>query len=169
MVSIHAPVWGATIPQHSRHLVDCFNPRTRVGCDQKQVRRFSVTKFQSTHPCGVRHFSSKTVRAMARFNPRTRVGCDRQTESRPLPPIEFQSTHPCGVRRASYSNSNAVQSFNPRTRVGCDLLSYLASCYGGCFNPRTRVGCDGCQATTTARYAFQSTHPCGVRPKTKGH
>ena len=32
-VSIHAPVWGATMVFLLLSLVLCFNPRTRVGCD----------------------------------------------------------------------------------------------------------------------------------------
>ena len=32
-VSIHAPVWGATLTYASSKLGLCFNPRTRVGCD----------------------------------------------------------------------------------------------------------------------------------------
>ena len=78
--------------------------------------------------------------------------------------------------------------FNPRTRVGCDLASLdvagitgisihapvwgatcavrVLSCY---FNPRTRVGCDYDMAIDVYnKVAFQSTHPCGVRPDKMG-
>ena len=34
LVSIHAPVWGATLVKIRLLLIFCFNPRTRVGCDQ---------------------------------------------------------------------------------------------------------------------------------------
>ena len=33
-VSIHAPVWGATLVVVSVKPWGCFNPRTRVGCDR---------------------------------------------------------------------------------------------------------------------------------------
>ena len=33
-VSIHAPVWGATKRKLTGRPIQCFNPRTRVGCDQ---------------------------------------------------------------------------------------------------------------------------------------
>ena len=33
-VSIHAPVWGATCVLIVCLCIGCFNPRTRVGCDQ---------------------------------------------------------------------------------------------------------------------------------------
>jgi len=33
-VSIHAPAWGAThIPLLFAHVLDCFNPRARMGRD----------------------------------------------------------------------------------------------------------------------------------------
>ena len=58
MVSIHAPVWGATY---------------------QIVLNFSVTAFQSTHPCGVRQDARSKSKACHRcFNPRTRVGCDQR-------------------------------------------------------------------------------------------
>ena len=77
LVSIHAPTWGATSaitcpklsslfqsthPRGVRHrvwnktvYVDCFNPRTHVGCDRMSGND-GVDKigFQSTHPRGVR-------------------------------------------------------------------------------------------------------------------
>ena len=55
-VSIHAPARGATrkaLRHHRRR--DCFNPRTREGCDKKSVTTPSTPRlFQSTHPRGVR-------------------------------------------------------------------------------------------------------------------
>ena len=54
-VSIHAPVWGATFYSSFATGELGFNPRTRVGCDAVGVRFRNITKFQSTHPCGVRH------------------------------------------------------------------------------------------------------------------
>ena len=39
-VSIHAPVWGATNGKIlSMTITQCFNPRTRVGCDMRHVER----------------------------------------------------------------------------------------------------------------------------------
>ena len=58
-VSIHAPVWGATQRWPRQQPRQCFNPRTRVGCD-----------------CG----SCCSKRSDFGFNPRTRVGCDVQTD-----------------------------------------------------------------------------------------
>ena len=75
-----------------------FNPRTHVGCDQvgwgnwhptrisihaptwgaTELARLTsiVTKFQSTHPRGVRLKVSAKVFPVCDFNPRTHVGCD---------------------------------------------------------------------------------------------
>ena len=78
----------------------CFNPRTRVGCDQVcSIIGDAKTLFQSTHPRGVRpHTGSAPPRPWRRFNPRTRVGCDGM----------------------SLVKSLGSMGFNPRTRVGCD-------------------------------------------------
>ena len=187
MVSIHAPVWGAT-------------NRIAMSLTNKS--------FQSTHPCGVRHPIKRRHSGMVSvsihapvwgatklihlliiqvcvsihapvwgatsvvhghyrrrcFNPRTRVGCDTCPTSQIL----------CRV------------CFNPRTRVGCDWRFLRFRRYLRSFNPRTRVGCDGVKNLDRIRKGvsihapvwgatsipvrgnaggwFQSTHPCGVRP-----
>ena len=49
-VSIHAPVMGAKRDPCLGRQTDCFNPRTRDGCEyQVMVLRLSCL-FQSTHP-----------------------------------------------------------------------------------------------------------------------
>ena len=65
LVSIHAPVWGATRISHAtQSSYHCFNPRTRVGCDAKNILIIILSKFQSTHPCGVRPQSSINLCSM---------------------------------------------------------------------------------------------------------
>ena len=54
-VSIHAPARGATSPCFVWHPYVRFNPRTRKGCDQFDIRR---------------------AQGDIGFNPRTRKGCD---------------------------------------------------------------------------------------------
>ena len=102
VVSIHAPVWGATRPSDTKK---------------------PLIKFQSTHPCGVRRPSNIAMTRFLCFNPRTRVGCDDVVFADVLPLIEFQSTHPCGVRPQYPSHWQCRACFNPRTRVGCDIQS----------------------------------------------
>ena len=103
-----------------------------------------VTKFQSTHPRGVRRPSGPYP------------GCDRR----------FQSTHPRGVRRRWRCLPLACRNrFNPRTRVGCDQRGVRCP-QGGwpCFNPRTRVGCDRGKNPVSGRGRDVSIHaPGGVR------
>ena len=124
-VSIHAPVWGATIiilipmvvflfqsthpcgvrqtGQAQSEPQRCFNPRTRVGCDGIPTIRFICKLFQSTHPCGVRRLYCFKRCGFQSFNPRTRVGCDN-SKAREFGILWFQSTHPCGVRRLSWGD-----------------------------------------------------------------
>ena len=144
MVSIHAPLWGATYILAFYLQVACsFNPRTPVGCDNlAHTEIVADMVFQSTHPCGVRladyqiRLIRKTVSihaplwgATLSLRPTTRL-------------CWFQSTHPCGVRRRRQQTQNWSRCFNPRTPVGCDALSMLPH---------------------RSRCKFQSTHPCGVR------
>ena len=77
-VSIHAPTWGATLCRCRSAPSTCFNPRTHVGCDSEnpQSSRFS-SRFQSTHPRGVRRAGLSSALTPECFNPRTHVGCDR--------------------------------------------------------------------------------------------
>ena len=142
----------------------CFNPRTRVGCDNLSMfssivgsvsihapvwgatdwvvfTRFSKL-FQSTHPCGVRHLKNICQSVSSSFNPRTRVGCD-------------------GEHRL---NKEFIKCFNPRTRVGCDgeLISQLSNIQVSIHAPVW--GATDKKAEHGYHYEFQSTHPCGVRP-----
>ena len=103
-VSIHAPVWGATVwSLVCARNMGRFNPRTRVGCDLAATWDFRSGTFQSTHPCGVRPSIRVDSFSLSCFNPRTRVGCDHRT---------------CYYLQP-------IKRFNPRTRVGCDLVTRL--------------------------------------------
>ena len=84
-----------------------------------QTKLILITKFQSTHPCGVRRVIRPRTTTQESFNPRTRVGCDAKSvyivkilsvsihapvwgatksTTRTQTGERFQSTHPCGVR-----------------------------------------------------------------------
>ena len=98
-ISIHAPTWGAT-------------PLGRLGTQR--------SRFQSTHPRGVRPPSCARGTPQRDFNPRTHVECD---------PLEL-------------SGSKGSLYFNPRTHVGCDKAFLRRGSRPFNFNPRTHVGCD---------------------------
>ena len=58
IVSIHAPAWGATnCFTFLFFYINCFNPRTRMGCDV--IWPYTFTLITTS------------------FNPRTRMGCDQ--------------------------------------------------------------------------------------------
>ena len=80
-------------------LKNCFNSRTRVGCDT-DVKRIvkQSSRFQFTHPRGVRQLFLYFFLFFLGFNSRTRVGCDLIG---PRPTAD-------------------ICRFNSRTRVGCD-------------------------------------------------
>ena len=124
----------------------CFNPRTRVGCDiWAFVYNKRYTLFQSTHPRGVRLASTVMQRMpWPGFNPRTRVGCDRVLWAVSCQLFTVSIHAPAW---GATSGSRTVRNVPLR-----------------CFNPRTRVGCDNaCVHTCAGMYGFQSTHPRGVR------
>ena len=99
-VSIHAPTRGATSNDN------CFLNATRVsihaptrGATDRYVWPVNSSLFQSTHPHGVRPFSSSLVQDVKSFNPRTHTGCDAAQTKKSSADM-FQSTHPHGVRLA---------------------------------------------------------------------
>ncbi len=150
-----------------------FNPRTRVGCDQRtQQERVEQQQFQSTHPRGVRQ------------GPLITIGLAKHV-----------SIHApaWGATRRFLWYPCVLRCFNPRTRVGCDHHHREQSGAPHCFNPRTRVGCDAMRTNRYRRFfevsihapawgatieasipsgppvMFQSTHPRGVRRDTSRH
>ena len=48
-VSIHAPVWGATTASDGIFRYQCFNPRTRVGCDEPNAPHVAIVGDVSIH------------------------------------------------------------------------------------------------------------------------
>ena len=135
-VSIHAPAWGAT---DRRHGPRCFNPRSRVGSDQRASGPFPFC-----------------------FNPRSRVGSDTILDA-----VEqglVVSIHAPAWGATTWRERWRAR-FNPRSRVGSDSIasSFAATRYGG-FNPRSRVGSDhGRRCWSAYSGEFQSTLPRGER------
>ena len=107
--------------------------------------------FQSTHPHGVRHLGSSTVKriklvsihAPTRGATRAKVVFYFRTL--------FQSTHPHGVRRGERNKVAKTLCFNPRTHTGCDEEFLLSLSSTERFNPRTHTGCDKCYVAKATR------------------
>ena len=169
----------------SSGLPDCFNPRTRVGCDPR---------------------GRKAGQAKKGFNPRTRVGCDvgsrgrganhpqvsihapawgatevtsrmqrvlhvsihapawgaTSIPSRDRTPLEmFQSTHPRGVRQVPVADGAGLRPVSihaPAWGATARFITWTAA--ASSFNPRTRVGCD------TASFERLRYH-AGFNPRTR--
>ena len=98
-VSIHAPVWGATM------II---------------LIRIILILFQSTHPCGVRPLNNNLPSKPIRFQSTHPGGVRLKRLVVEQGENWFQSTHPCGVRPHQLRPCAWRGSFNPRTRVGCD-------------------------------------------------
>ena len=136
---------GVRLQNYSSKITrQCFNPRTRVGCDERKLFATGVIDRVSIHaPVWGATIDPATVSPSECFNPRTRVGCDNKLRP-PTDKASFQSTHPCGVRRwlsVKIFSKRMFQSTHP-----CGVR--LKHC-----------------ANQTFEHLFQSTHPCGVRLK----
>ena len=144
LISIHAPQWGATFQiVRTSKCFTYFNPRTPVGCDLTCRARRSLTRFQSTHPSGVR-LATGLVDGLL-------IG------------ISIHAPQ-WGATRREQLLHGLLRDFNPRTPVGCDSRSPRSRPPARNFNPRTPVGCDcTSSADLTSGEQFQSTHPSGVR------
>ena len=146
-----------------RLATNCFNPRTRVGCED-DVKPLLITgnRFQSTHPCGVRsrRLDCDSVHDVSIHAPVW--GANLPSGSSKIKTV-FQSTHPCGVRTVNTANTaiGIVSIHAPVWGAKIEMtiaskalrVSIHAPVWGAnvnkfssgvlyCFNPRTRVGCE---------------------------
>ena len=147
-----------------------FNPRTHMGCDDKDGGGHVV--------CGV-SIHAPTWGATRLFSEVERsffVSIHAPTWGATISPTaarlsdEFQSTHPHGVRLYARGYRSFSQSFNPRTHMGCDFSSLSTFGRGRGFNPRTHMGCDRAARLSGQKMdRFQSTHPHGVRRRRKAN
>ncbi len=187
-ISIHAPARGATPagpPPSSKS--DHFNPRTRTGCDDNELRKADLDwNFNPRTRTGCDTAVNQFVITLEDFNPRTRTGCDDVMIDVRLD-VLFQSTHPHGVRPQFSCVLVIKWYFNPRTRTGCDLgnrvrivqpeISIHAPARGATLDMFHYAVMTDISIHAPARGAtsmsllmigqanrFQSTHPHGVRP-----
>ena len=167
-----------------------FNPCIRVGCDfrtrgedgtsvpvsihapawgatpSSMALMASATVFQSTHPRGVRQGSTSGFPNGGKFQSTHPRGVRPQLGSVDINQLRVSIHAPAwGATRFASNRGFTTCSFNPRTRVGCDFrVQYLSAfCYAfQSTHPR------GVRHTGPSRhcckFGFQSTHPRGVRP-----
>ena len=103
-------------------------------------------KFQSTHPCGVRHRCVlQKIHLSTSFNPRTPAGCDD----------EWQSACPASL---------AVSIHAPLRGATADRVDNVLERNVSIHAP-LRGATPMSAAWYKAKCWFQSTHPCGVRRK----
>ena len=103
-ISIHAPVQGATVDGLVNRLSAEISIHAPVqGATRQMGKCFIMLKFQSTHPCRVRHELMQYTGLKDKF----------------------QSTHPCRVRLELLKEIFLIINFNPRTRAGCDGHIFL--------------------------------------------
>ena len=144
-VSIHAPVWGATLTYQRLDDAHGFNPRTRVGCDWNKKPK-KVSGQVSIHApvwgatVGIGALSKMAIVSIhapvwgATATASEGLGVNQVSIHAPVwgatawgkvpsKLMMFQSTHPCGVRPRQKLIKPSLCGFNPRTRVGCDRLS----------------------------------------------
>ena len=167
-VSIHAPLRGATfVIDELRWEEGGFNPRTPAGCDTSSgLIRPIFSRFQSTHPCGVRPSGYGSCLSGNKFQSTHPCGVRPITRFGRCRSKEFQSTHPCGVRQPraqELRKSHAFQSTHP---CGVRLLTVATATLSSTFQSTHPCGVRrGSPAFFTPFSGFQSTHPCGVRHK----
>ena len=82
-VSIHAPARGATWQcQLDVSDTNCFNPRTRTGCDMVVITASTFTiRFNPRTRTGCDWGANDEIHTQLSFNPRTRTGCDFPKQS----------------------------------------------------------------------------------------
>ena len=127
MISIHAPVKGATyvLQQDLKILLSYFNPRPREGSDSPKV----VANFFNSY-----------------FNPRPREGSDLLTVVKSLLLTLISIHAPVkGATLLAWKCSVVKLDFNPRPREGSDRHFVKVHHKRINFNPRPREGSDDVQ------------------------
>ena len=121
LVSIHAPVKGATRPWRQKASFWLrFNSRTRKGCDET---------------------ISNIADSAKGFNSRTRKGCDAVSKMW-RGNVDVSIHAPVKGATSAIFRHNRHRGFNSRTRKGCDAFAWIYPSTLLGFNSRTRKGCD---------------------------
>ena len=143
-VSIHAPMWGATVAEFR----DAEHPQfqsTRPCGARRNVRLYSLLRsmFQSTRPCGARLAPLRLPKMSVRFQSTRPCGARLSFIAMTSSIVKFQSTRPCGARQGHWQKVRFGQTcFNPRAHVGRDEYTPVGGYWLLGFNPRAHVGRD---------------------------
>ena len=120
----------------------------------------TVSKFQSTHPSGVRPGRHRLLLGRGAIS----IHAPQWGATSYIPPatpaIVFQSTHPSGVRLRRLCTGCRLSDFNPRTPVECDHPPRMWLARHAISIHAPREGCDYQNGDPTdVRTVFQSTRP----------
>ena len=125
-------------------LSQCFNPRTRVGCDSPPTNRiFAAQEFQSTHPRGVR------LAALLGLSIRVTVSIHAPAWGATTSIWQARNSRPVSIHAPAWG----ATCRHVRQRA-CLRVSIHAPAWGA-------TPAQPAAGTTAGR--FQSTHPRGVR------
>ncbi len=165
-----------------------FNPRTRMGCDLRTHKKINQkTKFQSTHPHGVRlrinvlhvlrgDISIHAPAWGATIAIASKLQVFRISIHAPAWGATCTASRWCGFNMISIHAPAWGATLSRCIKPPYSNISIHAPAWGATlikkikrraitnFNPRTRMGCDGPERTNRGlNLSFQSTHPHGVR------
>jgi len=132
LVSIHAPVWGATFVLSAEFRYCAVSIHAPVwGATHRPGLEGINRQFQSTRPYGARRGCSITARQATSFNPRARMGRDFTTRHIARRFRRFNPRARMGRDPAGREERRVLRCFNPRARMGRDARISRSSCSSG--------------------------------------
>ena len=128
------------------------------------MKRLKCLKFQSTHPCGVRHCNRCGVTGIGVSIHAPVWGATNRLVKKTLGTNVSIHAPVWGATVVKKRTGQDEHCFNPRTRVGCDFTLPICWQLNGMFQSTHPCGVRHVLASLTdMTRQFQSTHPCGVR------
>ena len=143
IVSIHAPVWGATFSLwYLIAFSSSFNPRSRVGSDVDAGKAIFGLAVSIHAPVWGATHTFQPLHMPNLFQSTLPCGERQNTQSVLIWRQWFQSTLPCGERRSFSKSSSMVIPFQSTLPCGERLVLHFVLHGTVSFNPRSRVGSD---------------------------
>ncbi len=144
-VSIHAPVWGATVYDVLANLRSIVSIHAPVwGATIRWSAGRYLRGFQSTPPYGERLARPRPQsKGSSRFNPRPRMGSDPTQPFAVQTKPTFQSTPPYGERLSLAGKNAFASTVSIHAPVWGATMVLPVRCNSmSSFNPRPRMGSD---------------------------